>query len=245
MVEPKAPGSARGKKITLAEKNDDGSDGIHMPEWNTAYLKRYLGFWNLDILRSYLDRYITAALDKNRAHGTAVMHRIHQSILLLFYSYLHEHNLDASRIFDSEASQTIDTNCERSKQDMLEFFPFMVRRTHELSEDGDELSIARIAEDYINAHFAEDISRDDIAAYACVTPNYLSTLFHAETGKTIREYISDCRLNESKRLLAATRKSISAIAMECGFGNISYFSTVFRKCVGKSPVEWRKEQKRT
>lgn len=94
-------------------------------------------------------------------------------------------------------------------------------------------------------YFAEDISRDDIAAYACVTPNYLSTLFHAETGKTIREYISDCRLNESKRLLAATRKSISAIAMECGFGNISYFSTVFRKCVGKSPVEWRKEQKRT
>ena len=53
------------------------------------------------------------------------------------------------------------------------------------------------------------------------------------------EVINQLRIREAKRLLLSTDFSISKIASDIGFDNISYFSTVFRKQCGVSPADWR------
>ena len=95
----------------------------------------------------------------------------------------------------------------------------------------------------------EDIGRTVIAQEVMLAPNYLSMLFHKETGQTIREYINLCRVEEAKKIMAFNNDSITDVAMQVGFDNISYFSTVFNKYTNSSPAEYRstlrKEREKT
>ena len=92
---------------------------------------------------------------------------------------------------------------------------------------------------YIEENFRENIDRNDVAAVTFVTPNYLSKLFKNKMNMNLREYINQLRIEEAKRLLISTSMSISEIASNVGYYNISYFSTVFHKLVGVSPFDWR------
>ena len=57
----------------------------------------------------------------------------------------------------------------------------------------------------------------------------------------ITDFLTRCRIEEAKRLLRTTDQSVSDIAVESGFESFSYFSTVFKKVVGMTPVQYRKE----
>ncbi len=92
---------------------------------------------------------------------------------------------------------------------------------------------------FIEQNYRRDISRAEVAGYVHITPNYLSKLFCREVGMSLREYINICRIHEAWKQLAETDEPISRIALDVGFENISYFSTVFRRHCGVSPVEWR------
>ena len=80
---------------------------------------------------------------------------------------------------------------------------------------------------YITVHYRENIDRDIVASIAFVTPNYLSKRFRSEVGMNMREYINQLRIREAKRLLLSTDFSISKIASDIGFDNISYFLPFF------------------
>ena len=105
-----------------------------------------------------------------------------------------------------------------------------------MSEDD---NIMEKAKKFIEENYRENITREDVALVAYVTPNYFSKLFWNHMGMNLREYINRLRIDEAKRLLLSTSMSVSEIASYVGYYNISYFSTVFRKLVGTSPVEWR------
>ena len=104
----------------------------------------------------------------------------------------------------------------------------------------DDYGIVDQAKKYIAKHYAEDIGRTDIADECHVSPGYLSKVFSERVGMNMREYINQYRVNESKRLLRIPEKSIGLAAMEVGFENLSYFSTIFKKETGETPAEWRK-----
>jgi len=78
-----------------------------------------------------------------------------------------------------------------------------------------------------------------IAQVLCITPNYLSRIFHQKTGTTCVEAITRRRLEEAKRLLALTPLKSYEIAEKVGYANAHYFSFMFKKNVGCSPSEFR------
>ena len=110
-----------------------------------------------------------------------------------------------------------------------------------LQEQIDSEDIIIRAKRYIDENYHENIDRNDVAAVAFVTPNYLSKLFKSSMNMNLREYINQLRIEEAKRLLLSTSMSVSEIASYVGYFNISYFSTVFHKIVGVSPFDWRTE----
>ena len=97
---------------------------------------------------------------------------------------------------------------------------------------------------YINHNFREDINLSRIAQEFWLNPSYLSRQFKYHVGINITEFITRQRLNYAKILLTITDKSISEIALETGYNNISYFNTVFKNQVGTTPRQYRKEQLR-
>ncbi|WP_123041478.1 response regulator [Cohnella candidum] len=85
------------------------------------------------------------------------------------------------------------------------------------------------------------LSVAQIAQVLCITPNYLSRIFHQKTGTTCVEYITDCRLEEAKRLLRRSELKNYEIAEKVGYANPHYFSFMFKKNVGCSPSEFREK----
>jgi len=73
-----------------------------------------------------------------------------------------------------------------------------------------------------------------------LSPAYLSKIFKEENGISILDYISKCRINNAKKLLKNTNKTIQQIAEETGFMSSSVFIRVFKKIEGTTPGVYRK-----
>ena len=72
-----------------------------------------------------------------------------------------------------------------------------------------------------------------------LNPSYFSTLFKQSCGSSFKEYLNSIRIEESKKLLAATDRSILDIALSIGFEDQSYFTKVFKKYTGLTPKQYR------
>ena len=92
---------------------------------------------------------------------------------------------------------------------------------------------------YIDQHFKESLTLEQLAEEAHMNKFYLSHAFKKEYGVSPINYLISCRIEESKYLLAETDLSLSQIAQLLGFSSLSYFSQVFRRTQGSSPMEFR------
>lgn len=164
---------------------------------------------------------------------------LHHDILQTFYQCLTDNGILAHDLFGDTVMRELDRNAERSVFDLISFSSHLFDVTISKMSAKDDVSIIAQVKHFIEQHYKQDINRDEISQSVFVTPNYLSKRFREETGVSLREYINRLRIDEAKRLLLTTDKPISTIALDMGFGNISYFSTVFKKITGMSPAEYR------
>lgn len=95
---------------------------------------------------------------------------------------------------------------------------------------------------YIDNHLCENLSIDDLAKVAYLNPSYLSTLFHKETGKTISDWIMNKRIEEAAIFILNTNISISEISFMYKFCSQSYFVQCFKKIMGTTPGEYKKNK---
>ena len=93
----------------------------------------------------------------------------------------------------------------------------------------------------VNQNFSKELLTSDIAYKVGLSPEYLSRQFKKLTGKTLIAYINTQRLNSSLIMLQNTKMPLKQIASECGFKNVYYFSTIFKKNFSLTPIEVRKQ----
>ena len=70
--------------------------------------------------------------------------------------------------------------------------------------------------------------------------SYFAKSFKEATGKTFTEYLNFTRINEAEQMLINTDLSVSEIATRCGYNNISYFISLYKRHKGKTPLSERK-----
>jgi signal transduction histidine kinase/AraC-like DNA-binding protein len=88
---------------------------------------------------------------------------------------------------------------------------------------------------YIQAHYAGEITRSDIARHLGVNESYLTHCFNREVGVSPIAYLNRCRIRQARKLLDATGRGITEVALAVGFASPSYFTRVFQREVGVSP----------
>ena len=93
--------------------------------------------------------------------------------------------------------------------------------------------------EYIQEHFAEDLTLSGMAGIAGMSPTAFSRYFHLSTGRTLKDYIIDTRLGNASRLLIDTTLNVSEICYKCGFNNLSNFNRLFKARRGSTPKEFR------
>ena len=98
--------------------------------------------------------------------------------------------------------------------------------------------------DFIEARLTDDISLDDLAREACLSPYHFSRLFHEATGRPPHRYLSERRVQEAQRMLRSKGSSITEIALDTGFGSQANFARTFRKIAGVTPSQYREFHRR-
>ena len=92
---------------------------------------------------------------------------------------------------------------------------------------------------YIQEHYAEKITLSDISKATFYSAAYCENEFKKTTGKSIINYLIDVRISAAKKLLAESSMSCAGIASAVGFDDANYFSRVFKKRTGYSPLRYR------
>lgn len=94
---------------------------------------------------------------------------------------------------------------------------------------------------YLNRHYQSPVTLTGVAADFRISPYYLSRLFKQMTGFTFSDYVNLLRIKEAQRLLRESGDSVTDVALHAGFGNFSHFGKVFKRTVGMSPREYRRQ----
>ncbi|MBR7073385.1 MAG: helix-turn-helix transcriptional regulator [Eubacterium sp.] len=93
----------------------------------------------------------------------------------------------------------------------------------------------------MNRNSEKKIKLCDLSEHTGVTPNYPSSLFKKETGRTIADYIRAQKLNEARRLLSETDLSLSEIADSLAFSSQSYFQNCFKAQFGITLAQYKND----
>lgn len=130
-------------------------------------------------------------------------------------------------------------------QEMQEFTQRLLEQLKAQKKEQSGYSrIIRGVLEYIAKHYGEeDLSTVQIADYLHFSSAYLNVLFKQEMKVTLKQYLSNYRLERAKKLLEQDYMKISEIAERCGYANANYFAKVFREAVGMSPLEYRNGKK--
>jgi AraC-like DNA-binding protein len=92
---------------------------------------------------------------------------------------------------------------------------------------------------FINGRIDQPPTVEEVAIYAGISPGYLRVRFREELGLSPHEYLTKLRINQAKRLLINTRRSITRIAFDLGFSTSQNFASTFKQHVGVTPSTFR------
>lgn len=96
--------------------------------------------------------------------------------------------------------------------------------------------------EYIEANYGAPLSLERLAAVVGMNPKYFCRVFHRLTHQSPMDYVNFYRIEQASFLLSSTQTPITAVGMECGFWESSYFTKVFKKYKGVTPRRYRQQQ---
>lgn len=135
-------------------------------------------------------------------------------------------------------------NYELACKSILTLFIIYISRNAEsnliITDNPEKLNIECIKiKNYIDSHYAENITLDILSNLSYVNKFHLVHLFTKQMGISPINYLINKRIEESKNLLTTTNYSVRDISTIVGFSNSSYFSQMFKKITGCSPREYK------
>ena len=110
--------------------------------------------------------------------------------------------------------------------------------------DFSENQIIDKAKAYINEHFNEDISLQQVADYVFFNSSYFSRFFKQHTGENFRDYLIKIRISKAAELLADDRYKIYEVGEKTGYQNSKYFMRQFKQITGVTPAAYRANLKK-
>ncbi|MBW7456906.1 AraC family transcriptional regulator [Paenibacillus sepulcri] len=94
---------------------------------------------------------------------------------------------------------------------------------------------------FMKENFRDPIELEDVARVLMLSPSRTRHLFKEMLGEGFKEYLTQLRINEAKRLLITSDMQVMTICLHCGFQSLTPFYRAFRQIVGMTPQEYRAE----
>jgi len=112
------------------------------------------------------------------------------------------------------------------------------RAIHRLSDLEDAKRMFEIVA-FVEEHYGEELSLDKLSSRFFLSREHISRRFKQEKGMTLSSYVMRLKINQAKQWLRQTDEKMYSIALKLGYQDEVYFSKLFKKIVGMTPVEYR------
>lgn len=163
-------------------------------------------------------------------------------LLQISGAYLHQHDINTEFLFTDEGYKKTWLKSHSSTFFMIQWSAYYVNKIFDSIKNGERGNdIVDNMVTYIHKHYEENINRNMLAKKVGFSPEYIGKIFKRKTGMGINEYINTIRIEKARNLLETTDYKIIDIALMVGYDNMPYFSSVFKKYVGVSPAEYKKD----
>jgi AraC-like DNA-binding protein len=161
---------------------------------------------------------------------------IHSS--LRYYHYIHE------------LMNSIDDICSKQtygyqlfiKGALYQFFYLLISnqsKNNSHTQSCKNLDKLKLVIKYVEEHYNEDISMDDMAKLCFFSKSHFMKFFKQQMNESFVHYLNNYRLTIASRLLGTTSDSVLNISESVGFNNLSYFNRIFKKWYGITPRQMR------
>jgi signal transduction histidine kinase/DNA-binding LacI/PurR family transcriptional regulator/AraC-like DNA-binding protein len=243
-----APGHTTGRTI-LAVDDDPGMLALHTRTVEAhlpgcRILQARDGCEALEIMQETVPDLMLLDLMMPRLDGFGVLQAMREReatrlvpVIVLTAQILSAEDMD--RLQSGVAS--VLTKGLLTTDEMLDHLAGALAATKRLGSEAQRLVRATMA--YIHQHYAEPISRTELAAHACVNERYLTRCFRQETGLTPVTYLNRYRIRQARILLETPQASITEVALQTGFSDSNYFTRIFQREVGVTPAAYRRGER--
>ena len=152
-----------------------------------------------------------------------------------------EDALTSSDAYIQQCEMMTDINqINRLQYDMVLYYTQQVQRVlhgHYATE------LVRNVANYVQHHLSDVITTDQIAEHCFLSRQHLSRRFTQEAGISLATFVRNEKVEEAKRLLRYTDKTVSAIGLYLGFSSQGHFARVFKETTGMTPGEYREKKR--
>ncbi len=136
---------------------------------------------------------------------------------------------------DCEQCSSIDTLFACLREFQVSFIKALITE-----RDNDALRPIRQSKQYIQNHYHEQITLEEVSSEVGLSAGYFSALFKKETGEGFAKYLINVRIEQAKILLRETNLSVSEICKSVGYNDLKHFASTFEKAAGVKPGTYRK-----
>ncbi|HLS60088.1 MAG TPA: response regulator [Virgibacillus sp.] len=201
--------------------------------------RKAYGFWveqqerkNVELLIGQLVQQVEHGNDVNvlqqyKEMETDLDHAQQENLYIAIQNVLNKWNLSVT----SHSIATLKTS-----QDWYHYLNICCLKISEFHQSKQLMSKAKT---YIQTHFHEAMTLEEVAAAVQLSPNYFSNLFKTTFGETFIEYVTRIRMVKAKELIEKNAYSLKEISFMVGYNNPNYFSRVFKKHFAISPKQFQ------
>ncbi len=150
-------------------------------------------------------------------------------------------SVDTAMHYVDEISQGKFRSLPVSKEESGDAIPGETVKSGAVQDTSSIMNGHKLMMDYVEKHYTEDISVQDIAKALNYSEAYFCKLFKQNFGTNFVSFLSEYRITRAKELLSRTYVNIKDIGRSVGYPDSNYFAKVFKRVTGKSPSEYRTE----
>ncbi len=192
---------------------------------------------NRDAMEKEVDGLYHAVRENSRAHGWEILELVNSAASLFVMILDIKDKPEYLKAFRKACE-----NCSKTEAlfDSLKNFEKNFMDKIFAERESNSIRPVRLAQQYIQNHYQEPISLEEVSEKVGLSAAYFSVLFKREAGTGFAKYLMNVRMNEAKGLLRETNLPVSEICQRVGYHDIRYFTNTFKKIAGVKPVLFRK-----